>query len=203
MELLKTIHNALMYVIPIATLMILAYGVPQIWEYIKNKSSERFGKLNGYSFLFIIFAVIAPITIWYEYVTAIPDGTYCFYVEVKSSSGEYVLPAEICVYTDVYVDEDPNYNTVETPYKVFKLMRFYWPNGGYCEFDDEINEDTFTSVYTWDEDYKVRLTDERAQHPEINEDIEDKNIIPQIVVTIAAIISFSIYWFQYKNSQKK
>ena len=53
-----------------------------------------------------------------------PDGTYCYYVKVSNGKNEYVLPAEITVYTETDTDEnDHRYSWTE-----YYIEKVYFSN---------------------------------------------------------------------------
>lgn len=203
----------------IASLVFIACGGSFAWSFVKhwmqagktgalNFAAQKFndvGVLNKYSWLYLAFSILAPALIIYNYVIYIPDGTYCYKVIVRSDSGEYTLPAEVVRHTEVDEYEDSNYNSHFYSWHETGLYRFYWPNGGYCEFDpysEEINTEKFSYVsdYNTGDEYEVKLTTQRASHPKIVENIEKKSVADFYFVIPAAFVSLIMLFAQIANT---
>ncbi|MBQ6929042.1 MAG: hypothetical protein IJN27_01880 [Oscillospiraceae bacterium] len=134
----------------------------------------------------IVSVFVVPVNYYYDYVTYIPDGTYCYYALVKHEDKTYTLPAEVVLYShDEHFSSAGLYDN--TPYKnignrrAFHIDRFYWPNGGYCFFGEDCDESNivtfseYNDMYDYhDAEYSIKLLDERANHPEIFEYTKEK-----------------------------
>lgn len=208
-------------VVCLASLYFISCGVGFVWSFIKywtqtgktgalNFAAQKFndiGVLNKYSWLYLAFSILAPALIIYNYVMYIPDGTYCYKVIVRSNSGEYTLPAEVVRHTEKAESEDSNYNSHFYSWQEMGLYRFYWPNGGYCEFDpysDEINTEKFSYVsdYNTGDEYEVKLTAQRASHPQIVENIEKKSVADFYFIIPAAFVSLIMFFGQIANTRR-
>lgn len=208
-------------VVCLASLYFIGCGIGFVWNFIKhwiqtgkigalNFAIQEFndiGVLNKHSWLYLVFSILAPAFIIYNYVMYIPDGSYCYNVIVRSDSGEYTLPAEVVRHTEVDEYEDSNYNMRTHSWQEIGLYRFYWPNGGYCEFDpyyEEINTENFSWVSdsnTGDE-YEVRLTTQRTSHPKIVEEIEKKSVADFYFIIPAAFVSLIMFFAQISNTRR-
>lgn len=107
-----------------------------------------------------------------------PDGTYCYYVVAgrEESSSQYTLPAKIKKSEGRYFVEN-----------------VYFSNGGYLYFDsyeyydfDEVLKQTDQDLERWE----ISLTNNKAQHPKVNEQykIEFWRLIFSIVPSAFIII---------------
>ena len=214
-------RSSLGAIIYLASLVFIACGGSFAWSFIKhwmqtgktgalNFAAQKFndiGVLNKYSWLYLAFSILAPALIIYNYVMYIPDGTYCYNVIVRSDSGEYTLPAEVVRHTEVDEYEDSYYDTRTRSWQEMGLYRFYWPNGGYCEFDpywEEINTEKFSFVsdYNTGDEYEVRLTTQRTSHPKIVEEIEKKSVADFYFIIPAAFVSLIMFFAQIANPRR-
>lgn len=138
----------------------------------------------------IAFLVIAPFSAIYNYMSALPEGTYCFSAIVESSGENYILPAQVRV---LYDDEDQS--------RTIFLARLYWPNGGYIEFDK--------SGLEFDEKSKIRdcrgvsygvtITKDRAICLAFDEDVEPKYTVDLWITGIVSICAIALLLPKYFN----
>ncbi len=170
---------------------------PGLFQYYKRKPVL----LTILLIIAILVLVIVPI---YNYVSATPDGLYCYNVIVENIDSEkYTLPASIYCYTEIdgetrYSIWTQNDSTTINYNKRFFIERAYWPNGGYLNFDDhEIEPLVTTRLYDQeDREWNCTLTMVESSNPNIQEDVEKQpvyDIIIGVVCAISTIICLSLY----------
>lgn len=154
------------------------------------------GVLRKFSISLVLFILIVPTFYFYKYATFIPDGIYCYKVSVIFQGVEYVLPAEVILSTKEYEEYySPEENNTITQ-RQFNISRFYWPNGGYCEFDSDsaiLSFDKYLSQDAQDEkQYKIKLLNERTTHQKIEEKtFEEKSFLDLYI--FAPVLAFSVF----------
>lgn len=152
--------------------------------------------------LTIIICSIIAIYLWHiEIRDFIPLGTYCYNVEITTSSGTYTVPAEI---ERILVDVDEDNTRPE-----FHIKRIYWPNGGYFDFEDftEVEiEKTYSCYAVQIEDFvDIYMMDKRATHHKITEDIASKPYHMYNTVVFGAVnaIAIAVIGMSSKTKTKK
>lgn len=148
-----------------------------------------------YQIAVIVLLAINIFTFLYSSNNHIPDGVHCFKVSAVSSSGEYVLPAEIHVRSDIsFGHQHINQR--------FYLDSFYWPNGGYCFFSNRpyLSFDNYIKHKAQDgRTYMVKLTKEQSYHDSINEMSYEQNNTLNTAYTlffVFGILMSSVYFFK-------
>lgn len=106
-------------------------------------------------FISLAYAIIAPLYIFTNSFTFEKDGTLCYVVQVDN---KYYLPAQI-----------------EKKGRQYKIVRAYWPNGGYLTFDggeDYLIPNEEVVIYDAnDKLHYLQLTTKRSSHPKIVENL--------------------------------
>lgn len=172
---------------------------------------EKYRKFLPY--VVILFMLIISYYSYNEYQTALPDGTYCYKVAIKSGNKEYLLPAEVNIISYTEYDET-EYDDTDIPFrgtrfsipeyhKIFNLSRAYWPNGGYLDFDyyddeDNMYFDRYTTLSDQnDKEWECMLTTQRTTHPKVVEQFEDvsKKDIYYVAFTNFILLLYLTIWF--------
>lgn len=142
---------------------------------------EEFGYSPKLGIILAISCVVCLICGIDEVQNYIPEGRYCYIVEVSNEENTYYLPAEIYIDSDAeeyeYLSATGERETSFFNRRSFSISYAYWPNGGYLDFESSyIYFDESTSLSDQDGNYwKVKLTHERSSHPKIQE-FQETNI---------------------------
>ena len=113
--------------------------------------------------LIFLFCVIEAIIIAVNYQN---PGTYCHEVVVQNikNGKEYILPAEVHYFG-------------KGNYPEYELIKFYWPNGGYCLVESEVEVNKPISVSASGASYNVTLTSTHTTYSKVVELKEDSTLL--------------------------
>ena len=176
---------------------------------------EEFGYSPQLGIILVISCVVCLICGIDEVQNYIPEGRYCYIVEVSNGENTYYLPAEIDVDSDAeereHLSATGERETSFINHRSFSILYAYWPNGGYLNFessdDPSIYFDESTSLSDQDGNYwEVKLTHERSSHPEIQE-FQETNIEYYIgtygIFFLAATLALTLFlWFAHRKESR-
>ena len=158
-------------------------------------------------FVFGLFSIIISSPVVKEKlgiydITQMPEGTYCYYVEISDDSHKYTLPAEIIIIKEKSYDEEGDVDI----YTNYYVNRVYFTNGGYLYFDDDepvykINQ-KYSSYDQNEKFWNYKILNKHAYSPYVNETkLGNKpKIILALNVIGCLIVIFSLLF--YKKEQQ-